>query len=246
MKYCKRIIICCLFVLITAGCASMPSIGASMDILMTQEMIPLDIPLPIETIEVYDDVTKSRIEVDVLSLESSKIRERLTSTETFISVEKRDSSGSLTYLGSGGRVSRGIYRVTFDYVNYMNQKVTFTDSDEVAVGKIGVGLRIIAELETNEDNVDLSGLLPLGLAAKDNKVTGNLKFHVYGISNDKISLAVPTESILDVSSIQKSFESAAAVRILFGLEETKLEPYLLGIADISQKNVDKAAENLLK
>lgn len=207
------------------------------------EMIPTRIPMPIKTIEVYDKELKKRIEVDVLSLESSEIRGRLTSTETFISVEKRDSSGSLTYVGAGGKVSKGKYNVTFDYTNYTNQNVSFgTAEQESAIGRIGVGLRITAELETFANGIDLGGLIPIGLAVQDRKVSGHLKFHVYGMSNDKVSLAAPTQSILDVSSIQKAFEAAAAVRILFGLEETKLEPYLIGVADVKPVDSKRATE----
>ena len=205
------------------------------------QMVPTDIPMPIKTIEVYDDEQNKRVEVDVLSLKSSEIRNRLTSTETFITVEKRDSSGSITYMGAGGKVMRGSYKVTFDYVNYTNQNITFSGSDsKTAIGRIGVGLRITANLDTSEDGVDLSGLIPIGMAVQDKKASGQISFLVYGMSNDKVSVAAPTQSILDVSSIQKAFEAAAAVRILFGLEETQLEPYLIGVADVKLADAEKA------
>ncbi len=223
-----------------SGCAT-----ASLDyaVIVKAKMIPTEIPLPIKTIEIYDAQQKKRVEADVLSLNSATIRERLTSTETFITVEKRETSGSLSYLGAGGKVSKGSYRVTFDYANYTNQNISFNgDNKDTAIGRIGVGLRIIADLVTSESGVDLSGLIPIGLAAQDNKASGQLSFLVYGMSNDKIGLAVPATSILDVSSIQKSFEAAAAVRILFGLESTKLEPYLIGVADIKPADAKKALE----
>ena len=233
-----------------SGCTSasmQASIPIDSVIISGAQMIPVGIPMPIRTIEVYDKELKKRVEVDVLSLESSEIRGRLTSTETFISVEKRDSSGSLTYIGAGGKVSRGKYKVTFDYTNYTNQNVSFGAAEqESAIGRIGVGLRITAELETSANGIDLSGLIPIGLAVQDKKVSGHLKFHVYGMSNDKVSIAAPTQSILDVSSIQKAFEAAAAVRILFGLEETTLEPYLIGVADIKPSDTERATEAAIK
>lgn len=231
-----------------SGCATIDIPKETLDQSIVR-MIPTEIPTPIKTIEVYDDAQGKRIEKDVLSMKSADIRARLTSTETFIAVDKRDTSGSLTYLGAGGKVSKGTYRVTFDYVNYTNQNIAFNgDEKNTAIGNIGVGLRITADLTTSEDGVDLSGLIPIGLAAQDRKVSGHLNFRVYGMSNDKIALAVPATAILDVSSIQKSFEAAAAVRILFGLEETKLEPYLIGVANIKpaeSKKALKAAEDKL-
>lgn len=227
-----------------SGCASILTPKSTIDGLSgisKARMIPSEIPMAVTTIEVWDPNQNKRVEADVLSLQPAVIRGRLTSTETLISVEKRDISGAFTYLGSGGKVAKGSYRVTFDYANYTNQSITFIDNKK-AIGRIGVGLRITAELETNENGVDLSGLIPIGLAAQDKKVSGQLRFLVYGMSNDKVGLAVPTQAILDVSAIQKSFEAAAAVRILFGLEDTKLEPYLIGVADISPADAKKAFE----
>lgn len=227
-----------------SGCASILTTTHTIDSPSSTSMarmIPSENPMAVNTIEVWDSSQNKRVEADVLSLQPAIIRSRLTSTETLISVEKRDASGTFTYLGSGGKVARGSYRVTFDYANYTNQSITFTDNKK-AIGRIGVGLRITAVLETNENGVDLSGLIPIGLAAQDKKVSGQLRFHVYGMSNDKVGLAVPTQAILDVSAIQKSFEAAAAVRILFGLEDTTLEPYLIGVAEISPTDAKKALE----
>ena len=230
--------------LLMFGCATIDS-GETAALInaesvMDAPMLPAKIPMPVKTIEIYDAMQKKRVEADVLSLSADDIRKRLTTTQTLIAIQKRDSSGSLTYLGSGGKVSRGSYRVTFDYANYTNQEVSFGGStSNAAIGRIGVGLRITADLDTFSNNVDLSGLFPIGLAAKDGKVSGRLSFEVYGMSNDKVALAIPSNSILDESSIQKSFEAAATVRVLFGLPETKLEPYLIGVANI--KPVDASA-----
>jgi hypothetical protein len=204
-------------------------------------MIPAEIPMPIKTIEIYDKNQNKRIEADVLSLSSKDIRDRLTSTEILISVEKHDTNGTLTYLGAGGKVAKGNYRVTFDYANFTNQEIKIDNEDKIsAIGRIGVGLRITADLETFEDGVDLGGLLQIGLATQNKKVSGWLNFNVYGMSNDKVAFTIPSQSNLDVTSIQQSFNAAATVRVLFGLEETKLEPYLLGVAGIKPADAKKA------
>jgi hypothetical protein len=243
--------------LVLVGCAT---VEGSSSILLPEstaavlgsgaQMIPTPIPMPVRSLEIWDATQGKRVEKDVLALTSSTIRDRLTATETFITVEKRDMSGALTYLGAGGKVSRGSYRVTFDFVNYTNQSIQFAGAGaDEAVGRLGVGLRITADLETSSNQVDLSGLIPIGLAAQEGKVSGQLRFLAYGLSNPKLNQAVPSQSILDVSSIQKSFEAAAAVRILFGLDETRLEPYLIGVANVrpsQAKGALDAASRLLK
>ena len=205
------------------------------------DMIPVKNPMPVQTIEIYDDAQKKRLEADVLSLESKVIRRRLTSTRTFISVEKRDSSGEFSYVGAGGKVSKGSYRVTFDYANYMNREIEI-DENTTAIGRVGVGLRVTATLDTSSNEVDVSGLLPIGLAAKDNKVSGQIEYYVYGMSNDKISVAAPSPKTLDLSSIQEAFEASAKTKVMFNLDETVLEPYLIGLAKVESKDAEKASE----
>lgn len=236
----KSIII--ILVLIMAGCSSMSDIERNTIVTATTaDMIPVPNPVAVKTIEIYDKTQKKRIDADVLSLDSSVIRKRLTSTRTFISVEKQDSNGSFSYIGAGGQVSKGTYRVTFDYTNYLNKPFQIDDNTS-AIARVGVGLRVTALLDTSSKSVDVSGLLPIGLAAKDNKVSGQIEYYVYGMSNDKISIAAPSPKTLDLSSIQEAFEASAKTKVMFNLDETTLEPYLIGLAQVTTENVDKAGE----
>jgi 5-hydroxyisourate hydrolase-like protein (transthyretin family) len=205
------------------------------------DMIPIKNPMAVHSIEIFDLAKNERIEADVLSLSSKQIRSRLTSTRTFISVEQRDSSGRFSYIGTGGKVARGTYRITFDYVNYMNKSIQLSEVQS-AIGRIGVGLRVTATLDTENNDIDISGLLPIGLAAKDRKVSGQIEYYVYGMSNDKISVAAPTPKTLDLSSIQEAFEAAAKTKVMFNLDETILEPYLIGLARVSSRDADKIGE----
>jgi hypothetical protein len=231
-----------ILVLIMSGCESLSPMDKNTIVTATKaEMIPVLNPVAVRTIEIYDKALNKRVEADVLSLESSVIRKRLTSTRTFISVEKQDSSGSFSYIGAGGKVSKGTYRVTFDYTNYLNRPFEI-DETTSAIARIGVGLRVTALLETSSKSVDVSGLLPIGLAAKDNKVSGQIEYYVYGMSNDKISIAAPSPKTLDLSSIQEAFEASAKTKVMFNLDETTLEPYLIGIAQVTTENANKAGE----
>lgn len=225
-----------------ASCANMPKNAALVSVAISEaDMIPVKNPMPVQTIEVYDKIQKKRVEADVLSLDSKTIRNRLTSTRTFISVEKQNSNGEFNYVGAGGKVSKGTYKVTFDYTNYMNRNIDI-DDNTTAIARIGVGLRVTATLDTSSKEVDVSGLLPIGLAAKDNKVSGQIEYYVYGMSNDKISVAAPSPKTLDLSSIQEAFEASAKTKVMFNLDETSLEPYIIGLAQVESKDAKKASE----
>lgn len=246
----KLCTVCCsiFFTFSLSGCMadSMDTRKNNIHTVLTGTMIPTKVPTPINTIEIYDTVQGKRVEVDVLSLTSDQIRSRLTSTSTFVSMEKLNTDGTFNYIGSSGKVQKGRYRVTFDYTNFTTQPIKTNDGNienSLVIGKIGVGLRITADLITKSNGVRIDGLIPLAVALQNNKVSGNLSFNVYGVSNKKVDLAVPTQAILSEESIQKAFESAAAVRIIFGLEETKLEPYLIGVAGINPRSANTAVND---
>jgi hypothetical protein len=129
------------------------------------KMLPVDIPQPITTLDVWDKATNHRVEKDVLSLKPQDIRDMLTATRTFVTVQQYDASGGLTYLTSGANVSKGMYRVTFDYVNFRNEDISLDDGSKI-LGTIAVGVRITAELQTLSSGVNISGLLPIGVAFK--------------------------------------------------------------------------------
>ena len=233
-----------LYALWLTGCSSVvpgpaPD-GAKLDPQLA--IIPLTTPVPIRTIETFDKKTNKRIDTDILTMKSSDIRKRLTNYETFTTIQKRDTSGGFTYVGNSVKAAKGTYRITFDYTNSRTQEIEF-DGAKKAYGQVGVGLRITAEVTTLTNDVDIGGLMPLGIAFKDNKVSGSLRFKAFGLSNDKVASLIPADvQGLDVSGIQKAFEAAATVRLLISLDETTLEPNLIGVTGVSVSESQNALE----
>ncbi|WP_284383589.1 hypothetical protein [Pseudomonas putida] len=236
--------------ILLSGCGTVSATAPSGAAYNSQlPIIPLATPVPIRTIETFDKKTNTRIETDVLAMKSAEIRKRLTNYETFTTIQKRDISGGLTYVGNSAKAAKGNYIITFDYVNSSTQEVKFNGSEGKALGQIGVGLRITAEVTTFTNDVDIGGLMPIGIAFKDNKVSGSLRFKAFGLSNDKVATLIPADvQSLDVSGIQKAFEAAATVRLLISLDETTLEPNLIGVTGVaineSQKALDAAKSQL--
>lgn len=226
-------------ILLLSGCGTMKnaSIDAGVIPLPEDKIVPLQIPKPIRTLDIYDSQLGVRVDKDILSLTSKQIRERLTTTETVVTIEKYDGSISLGYLGANAKAAKGRYKITFDYVNSTIKDVSLNKNEADTIqGRIGVGLRITVDLTTTSNGLDLSSLLPIALAVKDEKATGTVRFLAYGLSNEKFSsLLTPTIATLSPDSIQKTIESIGAERIIFNLDETKLEPYLLGISSNVKK-----------
>lgn len=245
MKIIKEVTTITFFLGLT-GCASPPVFLSTSDLLesgaIEETIVPAKTLVPIKNMGIWDATQNKRIEKDVWSLSAEQIRQRLTTTETLVAIQKKDASGSLTYIGNTAKISRGSYQVTFDYSNYTPQEIVGATGSITAVGLVGVGLRITADLETTSSGVDIGGLLPIGLGFKNGDIKGRLSFKVFGISNDRVALAVPTTAALDEGSIQRSFEAAATVRTLFSLPDTKLEPYLIGVARVKPSNAPLALD----
>ncbi|MDD2133454.1 hypothetical protein [Pseudomonas kurunegalensis] len=239
-----------LYSVILSGCMNMAATTPDAVPYGTQlPIIPLATPVPVRTIETFDKKTNKRVETDVLSMKSSEIRKRLTNYETFTTIQRRDLSGRLSYVGNSVKAAKGSYVITFDYVNSSTQEIVSDTLPGKALGQIGVGLRITAEITTFTNDVDIGGLMPIGIAFKDNKVSGSLRFKAFGLSNDKVATLIPADvQSLDVSGIQKAFEAAATVRLLISLDETNLEPNLIGVTGVavndSQRALDAARSQL--
>lgn len=237
----KFVFVCWVGLLTIGGCSTtVVSTAVPLSSSIGLDMVPLGSPVPIQYIDVYDRTQGKRVETDVRALSSSQLRRELSATTTFITVEKQNASGSFDFMGSGGAVERGVYRVTFDYVNYTTDEVKTSDGSTLGLGQIGVGLRIVAHITNTSGRVNVGGLLPVGLAAEAGSINGSLSLQVLGMSNDKLALSVPGSLTLDASGIQKAFESAAAVRVLFVDAETQITPWLLGVSgDNATSDPDK-------
>lgn len=230
MKF-RLALVCCVGLLVSGGCSTtVVSSSVPLSSAIGLDMVPLNSPVPIQLVEVYDAGQGKRVERDVRSLSSAELRRELSATTTFITVEKQNARGDFDFMGSGGAVERGVYRVTFDYVNYTTDEVKMPDDSVLGLGRIGVGLRIVAHITNTSGRVNVGGLLPVGLAAEAGSINGSLSLQVLGMSNDKLALSVPGSLTLDASGIQKAFESAAAVRVLFVDADTQITPWLLGVA----------------
>ena len=100
------------------------------------------------------------------------------------------------------------YEVKVDYIKYRTKK--YDDSDEIV--REGFGVRMIASVTTNEDNVDLGSLYALGVAAENSKLSGTLTMETMGISGETITPLIPIPSKIDVSTIQNVLQAAAAIK----------------------------------
>lgn len=161
-----------------------------------------------------------------------------TSTTT---IKKVSGEGKITYLSATANADAGTYEVVMDFAKYRSEPVydsvngtgsggASTSNDTLlGYGKIGVGVRIKANVETLKSGVDLNGLFALGLAAKQSLLRGTISVDVIGIDSKGVNALLPVGVQLDESSIQASLQSLASIQTKIYDEKVTLTPQLIAI-----------------
>lgn len=161
-----------------------------------------------------------------------------TSTTT---IKKFSAEGKVIYLSASASGEAGIYEVVMDYAKYRSEPVYddaagvrtgtlgSTNGKLLGYGKIGVGVRIKANVETLKTGVDLNGLFALGLAAKQQLLRGTISVDVIGIDSQGVNALLPVGVQLDESSIQASLQSLASIQTKIYDKDVMLTPHLIAI-----------------
>lgn len=217
-----------------AGCPTTVTEGDLRTAVNFKSFIPID-PIISHKVEKLDS-TGAMVSVVWEQLSNDEKRKLLPNQTATMTTYKLDASGEAQYLTSTTTGKAGVYRVVMDYGVYRQDSLV--DEDNVVLGqcRIGVGLRIKAEIETFEAGIDLGSLIALGFAAKANKIKGNLEVSVLGISSPEIISLFPTPSTIDETSIQKALEALAAIKAKIGDDATRITPQIIAIKIEKESN----------
>ena len=218
-----------------------------------QAWVIMDPPLRSPEITFFDNSPETPIERKVVTknwaeLEHKQIMNLLSNTRAEISVSKVNSDGTITYLPGTLTLEKGSYKVIMDYTAYIVDDVidpAYTGFNAVTgpstkpykIGdvRVGVGLRLTANITTNKNNVNLGGLIPLGLAAKSNKVQGYMHVDTIGIRLKGNSGIILSNTTIDESSILKTVETLAIMQSKIADETTHLDPQVIWVKPLSSQ-----------
>lgn len=216
---------------ILTGCATTSGEAFNSSVVGGQgyrEFVPVE-PLESPKVTFYDNTGKE-VTKAWAQLSNEQIRKILPNIYTDISVAKRDSSGNLTYLVAKATAEAGDYVVVMDYTKYRQESVIDKSTkNELGLGRVGVGLRMTAEVHTSKANIDLGSIFALGVAAATNKLTGSLSVHIIGIGTTDVDNLTVTNAKIDETSIQKTLEGMAAIKAKIADSGTTLTPQILWV-----------------
>jgi hypothetical protein len=176
---------------------------------------------------VWDGNTES--ELPWASLAEPDRRLQLSNQDAKVAIEKVDGGVTIGYLDSGANLSKGTYRITVDYTRYKDEAVR-GNGQIVGRGKVGVGVRVTADVTTKSSGLNLSGLIPIAVGFSRKKLVGNLEIRVIGIVSPEIAKIISPPTSLNEESITKAMESFGAFRVVIDQDDTRTVPHLLAVA----------------
>lgn len=150
---------------------------------------------------------------------------------------KENASISSPVAGASFAQNAGRYNVVMDYMKYRIEPLRDLNDTFYGYAKVGVGMRIIANLTTLEANVNLGSLLAIGASAGANKLSGDISVEVIGIDSPDIVNLIPLTSTIDQTSIQSALQALASIKTKLNDDHVTITPHIVAFQaseDINQ------------
>ncbi|HRI55816.1 MAG TPA: hypothetical protein PK170_01815 [Anaerolineae bacterium] len=184
-------------------------------------------------VEVVRDGAVVRVDIRLLPREEQL--GLLSTTRSSTRIARIDRSGKLSYLTGSVTGGRGSYAVFMDHASYYVERVTDRDGAMLGSYKTGIGLRLVAAIETRRAGLDLGSIFKLGIAASRSELNGSMEVMAFGVGGPQINSLLPgIMSTIDEGSIQRSLEALAAVKAKFWDRDTVIAPQHFAVQSIDE------------
>lgn len=128
-------------------------------------------------------------------------------------IKKYDESGAESWGLSGVTGQPGTYEVIYDIAQHTTIALGASDDLCQRFQKIGVGIRVRANIITRVPGIDVSNLSDLARSTSDQLAFGGLSYQVFGIEGrDVLSLSPTTNAQIDNSSVSAFMQSIGVLK----------------------------------
>lgn len=204
--------------------------------------------LPIEPIYSATYSQDGRTEHLWSSLDKTKIRDMLPNQSSETVIKKFEGQSKVAYLVVDTTVEGSRYEVLMEWMKYRLEPIT--SGSETSYGKVGVGMRVKANIKALKGGVNLNGIVGLAAAVKANQIEGGIKVDLIGIDSSGVSALLPLGVSLDESSIQQALQTLAQVQTKVYDANVLLTPHIVAVRNspAAQTDADPAekARSLVK
>lgn len=240
MKTMKMTVLCILISLLFA-CASTTPLPASfvngVDNLKN-EYFPIEPLIAKSQVEFFEN--GQMVLKDIRSLTNIQKLGYLGDTRVVVTLAKETATGELSYLTGKVTGDKGKYVAFMDYANFFIDDL-HDGSTVIGRARVGVGLRLVARIQTNKRGIDLGSILKIGFAANKSELSGELEVRAIGVTSKEIQDLLPGSlPNLDESSIQRALEAMAAVKTKIHDTGTSVQPRIMAVALNETNMVSKA------
>lgn len=194
--------------------------------------------IPIEPIEYFDDVEIASRENGVekryvKTLTKTETLKFLTNETVLVAVAEVDKEGMLNYTPARISKKNKQYIVTMDYVKFSTMDVR-QQGEMSGEACVGVGVRLIANISSKADNINLGDLFAIGMAVKNRQVYGSLRLEIIGLHDPEITASMPLPSEISSGSIQSAMQSLSTIKQMLYRDNVDLVPQILGIRVVKE------------
>ncbi|MDN3204419.1 hypothetical protein [Algoriphagus sediminis] len=189
--------------------------------------------IPIDPIEYHDEILLSKdgdlYTKDIKVMDSDEIFQFLNNETVLVSIGQVNAEGGISYLPVTVSTKNSSYKVTMDYMKFATLAEVRQDGSFIGFRRVGVGLRLITLLTTNESGINIGDLSSIGLAAKQGSVKGTMMIEVVGIKSREVTTLLPLPSEINQTTIQNAMQALATIKSKIYDEDTELFPQVMAI-----------------
>jgi len=198
-----------------------------------QDYVPISPVEYSQQVVIYDVAKKSKFDtlsLKELSSNKANVFKFLPNEAVHVTLQKFDTEHSSFSYGPASVTDKvGNYTVIMDYCKFTAINALNSDNKCGGITKVGIGLRITANIETLEPGVNAGSLFELGMAAQMGKLKGTISIDVIGIESHQITDLVPSPSEISPTSIQNTLQAIATIKAKIYDTDTYIYPQVLAV-----------------
>ena len=140
-----------------------------------------------------------------------------------VSIRDITAGIDVNYGGASLSNKNSSYLIVMDYAKYRTEHTKFGQA------RIGIGLRMTANVTTTETGINLGDLFAIGLAAQAGTLSGTLMVDVIGIDSKEITYLLPFQGEINKTTIQNTLQALATIKSEIYGDSTKVFPQVLSL-----------------
>jgi len=144
---------------------------------------------------------------------------------SFVSITKITGDTTIGFASAKLTAEAGKYRTVLDYGKFRDEVM----GEAKTPVRVGVGVRIVANITTAKANIDLGSLFAIAFAAKSGYLSGQIEVIKIGIDSPELNLVLPPPTDINDTSLQAALQAVAAIRAKLYDEKTNLRPHILAV-----------------